>query len=188
MKKTGATAAARTDAVTFLTPFWRDGWLPGPRDGSLSFLLPTRPGTELAELYYSDLTRLADLARSGDLEADLALRVHLWQETRHAPLSPEKYDLLNWALWSPPATHSKRDRERNQDRNIIIAAAVQRVASYGFAPTRNVTTAHAASACSIVADVLEELGMVLAESTIAEIWGRYHQSLKQVCPTWLRNG
>jgi len=111
--------------------------------------------------------------------------------------------------WQPPAPPArKRGRpSQRRDRHIQIAGAVAMlVEDFGLRPTRSHfgwQRQRAPSACSIVADALEQLGkrptgaatssehfVILDERTVEGIWNRYRQSLlisHQAARDYIRN-
>jgi hypothetical protein len=62
------------------------------------------------------------------------------------------------------------ERPTNRIRNGWITEAIRRTVDRGFAPTRNVATRRQASACSVVAAALNQLGVDLEERGVEDIW------------------
>jgi hypothetical protein len=59
-----------------------------------------------------------------------------------------------------------------ESRNICIAGAVLALAEAGLDPTRNAETKDWPSACSIVAEALDQLGVSMEARTVEEIWNK----------------
>jgi hypothetical protein len=76
------------------------------------------------------------------------------------------------------AQHVRRGRNpyAKHPRNFDIALAVREVVVLGFRPTRNAAT-EAASACSIVKQALETLGIHMTEKNVEKIWERFSRDL-----------
>ena len=118
---------------------------------------------------------LIEMAVAGDRAADALLREFALELLPHG-LEPNLANYIRNQFLSdrkqPPKTGRPRERD---NRNAWICALVQTARRLGFDETRNSATERRASACSIVAAVLTEMGMPLSEKTIEGIWNKRPQ-------------
>jgi hypothetical protein len=112
------------------------------------------------------------LVQQGDQTARVALHTALAQfvsagEPIPDALRPYLLLLLDVGRVAP----GKRGISPHGDaaRNECICQAIKAVVPYGFDPTRNEAT-EGLSACAIVQEELETLGLRLAEKTLNDIW------------------
>jgi hypothetical protein len=116
-------------------------------------------------------------AIAGDGEADAALReIARRSLQKGSPLPPNLAQYIVSLLaadWQPPDRrgHSKFARD------LFVHAVVETIKKRGFDLTRNESAAnYRASASSIVASALDELGVTLSEKRVAAIWLQIHRS------------
>jgi hypothetical protein len=164
--------AAMTEAVRFFEYCRQHGFWPDGEQARVSIFRPRRNRKELLDLYDNDLAALFGMVREGDVEADLVLRQYILNEAKEGPLTGLKHDILGWLLLMPrPEPPASRGRQELRDRNFLIATAVKRITSFGFAATRNrAGTADSTSACQIIAMALTKLGMPKTERAVEDIW------------------
>ena len=113
---------------------------------------------------------IIEMAIAGDRAADAILR-EFAAELLPKGLEPNLANYIrNQFLADRKQPPPKTGRPRKMDnRDAWIYALVQTARRLGFDPTRNSATERA-SACSIVAAVLKEMGMPLSEKSIERIW------------------
>jgi hypothetical protein len=130
-----------------LTMFSRMGLL---RDGDL----PHQPDADLAAKAREELKR--DSWKGDGASLSGPVRNWLYRLIRERPNVP-------------------RRRRRKGQRDAIIANVVAHISNeYGLAPTRN-RASRQASACSVVSEVLAELGIHLDEIGVEDVWRRLHK-------------
>ena len=116
-----------------------------------------------------------------DADADEVVRtVAATMLRRGNTLPPPLAEYAATVLTNGIPNHSPgKNKLINLVRDGHIACAVNIVKGYGFKPTRNAATKDA-SACSIVADALKDLGISsqhgkpMREANVVEIWRRSH--------------
>lgn len=112
-------------------------------------------------------------ARSGDPDARDAIKEAIEDATRKGRTPPFDVREIEAKL-------RKRTGRPGHDqivRDWMIAAAVERIRPLGFKRKRNRYARDAHSACSIVHEVLTELGVAMSEANVVAIsdkWGRYY--------------
>jgi hypothetical protein len=168
------------EAVSFFVDCRRHGLWLDEKQAGVSIFRPVRDPNELRDLYENDLAALFEMARQGDVEADLVLRQSILNDAKEGPLTGRKLDILGWFLFGrqpePPAT---RGRQELTDRNFLIATAVKRITALGITPTRNrARKLNCVSACQIVAEALQKIDISLSESAVERIWDKNKQTVE----------
>ena len=118
--------------------------------------------------------RLIDKARKGDRVATKLLcdaAAEFIEEGKQLPQGLRAY--IVEVLRKPDDTPKKRGQDpfANYPRNFDIACTIANVVSMGFKATRNQAT-EAESACSIVQQALERVGVHMSEANVEKIWER----------------
>jgi hypothetical protein len=114
-------------------------------------------------------------ALSGDKAARVALRDFVSMQLRDGkPLPPNLRDYVLEMLGDEPRP-SRRGVSSNANfgRDYYIAMAVACVKEHGFERKRNRATTSGHSACSIVTDVLAEMGFHMSEANVDRISDKY---------------
>jgi hypothetical protein len=120
-----------------------------------------------------DLDRAVEVVRkaeAGDKEAgDAVCRAAAWylENGEMVPDVLRPYAILVWKTGRAP--RAKRTSKNNALRDQCIVAAVRGVRECGFDLTRNKGSRGRPSACSIVAEVLAEIGIHMSEGNVGEI-------------------
>lgn len=159
--------AAVTKAVAFLEYCQHSNLMLDGR-GIPSFVDQVGMDDQFNHLYASDLSKLFEMARGGDIEADCALRVRILEDAQNGALTREKCSVLGWLLLAPrPEPRASRELK---NRNFFIATAVCRTTALGFLPTRNKASYESVSACQVVARALTRLGLPMTENAVRAVW------------------
>ncbi len=120
--------------------------------------------------------RLIDKARNGDYVAkQLLCEIAAWflETARELPERLREYivEVLRAEAGDRPQKRG-RDPYANHPRNFNIACTILNVTSLGFKATRNRAT-ESESACSVVVQALERLGIHMSEANVEKIWERF---------------
>jgi hypothetical protein len=133
----------------------------------------------------SSRLQLIALARAGDADADTVLRMAIVEaRSRRAelPTELENYNmevLADGIGHQSPAIAKKKNR---LTRHVFIALTVAAVVDrFGLPATGR--SLRRRSACSIVADALEEIGLRLGYKAVEKIWNKYKNAMPTV-PGW----
>jgi hypothetical protein len=89
------------------------------------------------------------------------------------------------------ASPSKRGRRPYIVRDLFIMSVISAIRTYGILPRRSVAArddGRRVSGCSIVAEVLGELGINLTERGVEEVWSRLHVPPKEIPCFHFKNG
>jgi hypothetical protein len=123
--------------------------------------------------------RVAELARSGDKDADavlcgIASRLIAGSCTMPPILRDYIIDRLrrfsrSEHFLAKPGRRGRRART-NLHRNLAIVSAVSQLVDCGLRATRNDDGSERECACSIVADLLKGLGVKLSYHGVAKVW------------------
>jgi hypothetical protein len=112
------------------------------------------------------------MARAGDLDADDALRDRLAGCLVKLSENDMPASLRDWAMQSVFERRVSDGRAAATNRDLLILMMVQHVVtSFSLSPTRS-PGSEGPSGCSVVADVLPEVGLDLTESGVVDIWRR----------------
>ena len=174
-------AEARTFARIFITIVGESAFLDGPHatlDPEAARWFVRRLMRLLAELHPLNAAQIVEYAVLGLPEADAVLRELIAEKLdRNEPLGAV---LGSYAIRMAHPTISRRGKSKvtNLVQDVLIATLVLCLVERfpPLKPTRFKTT-HA-SACSIVAEILQEAGLNRGdEKAIQAIWGRYAPSI-----------
>lgn len=111
---------------------------------------------------------LIEMAVAGDHAADALLR-EFAAELLSEGLEPNLANYIRNQLLAERKQPDKRSG-RMANRDAWIYGLVHAARRLGFNPMRNSATTERASACSIVAALLTEMGMPIAEKSVERIW------------------
>jgi hypothetical protein len=123
---------------------------------------------------FDKLVKLVKEARTGDADANSLLQRlgGLFVTSGVAlpePLRGYIADSLQKKINAGPSRRGKH-RQAGLPRNFVVMYVVARVADHGFHPTRNREQKTHESACSIVAEALERVGVHIEETSVEKIW------------------
>lgn len=116
------------------------------------------------------VAKAANNASAANALAEIA--VEIIQRGKPLPQNLGKFVVSR--LETRPA--GKRGRRLNQPRDTYIACAVALARDAGLRPTRDDASRDrngSACGCSVVSEVMRELGHPVAESTVKNIWGKF---------------
>jgi hypothetical protein len=116
-------------------------------------------------------------ARQGDaiaMDATWQIAANFVDEGCVLPEGLRQYivDLLLGIETATPAIRRGRAHYANFERDFKIACVIRHIVDRGFRPTRNNATENE-SACSIVKQALQRLGLHLTEGAVVKIWEKF---------------
>ncbi len=172
------------EAVTWESILLSDTLYSGPivEGSKISFRLRADEENGHPKLYDEEKgARLIEKARSGDYVAKFTLyAVAADYLEAERPLPDALREYLIEELRSEVNRRPKRrgrDPHAYHPRDFEVACIISNVIMLGFRPTKNRAT-EGVSACSIVTQALEKLGIHLSESAVEKIWERFSPKLR----------
>jgi hypothetical protein len=167
-----ATAALPATAVTSACP---GGWPAPGRSWVRRHELEQQ--FKNGQIGYADLIKSA---RAGDLDADDALRDRLMGYLVKLPENKLPAALRDWAMRTVfkrqvgGRREGKKGRKPSTNRDLLICMMVQHAVTTFELPATKNRESKGPAACSIVAEVVCELGLNIREAAVAKIWEHRH--------------